>query len=93
MELEKEARKNANSYESVDYNLAFNGHDIEEAFYDGFIAGAKWKNNKSNLECLKRLSLITELKLSDIDAPIFTHSNEFKNHFNYIISKIKEILK
>jgi hypothetical protein len=35
---------------------------------------------------------INDILLSDIDAPIFTHTKEFENHFNYIKSKFIEIL-
>lgn len=32
---------------------------------------------------------INKFNLSDIDAPIFTHSKEFKEHFNYIMNELK----
>ena len=48
--------------------------------------------NKSHGECMKRMVDAVDIKLSDIDAPIFTHSKEFKDHFIYVISKIKDVL-
>lgn len=57
---------------------------VENAYRSGY--------NKSHSEYFKRMFLITELKLSDIDTPVFTHSKEFRDHFDYIMSKIKEIL-
>jgi hypothetical protein len=37
-------------------------------------------------------SLIQNIYLSDIDAPVFTHSPQFKEHFDYIKSKFIEIV-
>ena len=41
--------------------------------------------NKAHSEHVKRITNIVELKLSDIDSPVFT-----QEHFDYIMSKIKE---
>lgn len=57
---------------------------IENGYRNGY--------NKAHSEHVKCMSSIIELKVSDIDAPIFTHSNEFKTHFDYIMSKINELL-
>lgn len=46
--------------------------------------------NKAHSEHVKRITNIVELKPSDIDSPVFTHTKEFREHFDYIMSKIKE---
>lgn len=46
--------------------------------------------NKAYSEHVKCITNIMELKLSDIDSPAFTHTKEFREHFDYIMSKIKE---
>lgn len=46
--------------------------------------------NKAHSEHVKRITNIVELKLSDIDSPVFTHTKEFREHFDYIMSKIKK---
>lgn len=48
--LEQAAKINAKSYDFVDHNIAYNGHDIEESFSDGFIEGAKWQSKWINFE-------------------------------------------
>lgn len=46
--------------------------------------------NKAHSEHVKCIANIVEIKLSDIDSPVFTHTKEFREHFDYIMSKIKE---
>lgn len=36
------------------------------------------------------MSDIVNMNLSDIDFPVFTHTKEFRNHFDFIMMKIKE---
>lgn len=46
--------------------------------------------NKAHSEHVKCITNIMKLKPSDIDSPIFTHTKEFRVHFDYIMSRIKE---
>jgi hypothetical protein len=39
------------------------------------------------------IALIKNILLSDIDAPVFTHSPQFKKHFDYIKKKFLEIIE
>lgn len=48
--------------------------------------------NKAHSECVKRMSNIVDMKLSDIDSPIFTHTKEFREHFDYIMSEVKKVM-
>lgn len=38
------------------------------------------------------LSILQQINISDIDAPVFTHSDKFLAHFNYIKEKFIEII-
>ena len=31
------------------------------------------------------------MNLSDIDSPVFTHTKEFREHFDYIMSEVKKL--
>ncbi len=48
--------------------------------------------NKAHSEHVKCMTNIIELNLSDIDSPVFTHTKEFREHFDYIMSKVKNLL-
>lgn len=48
--------------------------------------------NKAHSEHVKCMADIININLSDIDSPVFTHTKEFRAHFDYIISKVKNII-
>lgn len=39
------------------------------------------------------LQRIKDFSLSDVDAPVFTHTKEFRAHFSYIKGKLMDIIK
>ncbi|WP_042370274.1 hypothetical protein [Bacteroides neonati] len=47
---------------------------------------------KAHSEHIKCMGNIVELNLSNIDSPVFTHTKEFREHFDYIMSKVKNLL-
>lgn len=57
--------------------------------YQGYRVVA-WLDESGACDAADRVQAIN---LSDIDAPIFTHTKEFAAHFSYIKGKIIEILK
>ena len=47
--------------------------------------------NKAHSEHVKCMSDIVNMNLSDIDSPVFTHTKEFREHFDYIMSEVKKL--
>ena len=47
--------------------------------------------NKAHSEHVKFMSDIVNMNLSDIDSPVFTHTKEFREHFDYIMSEVKKL--
>lgn len=46
--------------------------------------------NKAHSEHVKCMGDIVNMNLSDMDSPVFTHTKEFRELFDYIMMKIKE---
>ncbi len=68
--VEEAGKINAKNYDNVDYNIAFNGHEVEKAFYDGFISGAEWKSKQSPW-----ISVQNESIPHDVDVILFCKRN------------------
>ena len=60
--------------------------DVRRLVMDAYRIGY----NKAHSEHVKCMSDIVNMNLSDIDFPVFTHTKEFRNHFDFIMMKIKE---
>jgi tryptophanase len=66
--------------------MTINNLDMKKKTVRGLVMSAYRSGyNKAHSEHVKRITNIVELKLSDIDSPVFT-----QEHFDYIMSKIKE---
>ena len=61
--------------------------DVRRLVMDAYRSGY----NKAHSEHVKCMSDIVNMNLSDIDSPVFTHTKEFREHFDYIISEVKKL--
>ena len=61
--------------------------DVRRLVMDAYRSGY----NKAHSEHVKCMSDIVNMNLSDIDSPVFTHTKEFRQHFDYIMSEVKKL--
>ena len=61
--------------------------DVRRLVMDAYRSGY----NKAHSEHVKCMSDIVNMNLSDIDSPVFTHTKEFREHFDYIMSEVKKL--
>ena len=61
--------------------------DVRRLVMDAYRSGY----NKARSEHVKCMSDIVNMNLSDIDSPVFTHTKEFREHFDYIMSEVKKL--
>ena len=61
--------------------------DVRRLVMDAYRSGY----NKAQSEHVKCMSDIVNMNLSDIDSPVFTHTKEFREHFDYIMSEVKKL--
>ena len=61
--------------------------DVRRLVMDAYTSGY----NKAHSEHVKCMSDIVNMNLSDIDSPVFTHTKEFREHFDYIMSEVKKL--
>ena len=61
--------------------------DVRRLVMDAYRSGY----NKAHSEHVKCMSDIVNMNLSDIDSPEFTHTKEFREHFDYIMSEVKKL--
>ena len=61
--------------------------DVRMLVMDAYRSGY----NKAHSEHVKCMSDIVNMNLSDIDSPVFTHTKEFREHFDYIMSEVKKL--
>ena len=61
--------------------------DVRRLVMDAYRSGC----NKAHSEHVKCMSDIVNMNLSDIDSPVFTHTKEFREHFDYIMSEVKKL--
>ena len=61
--------------------------DVRRLVMDAYRSGY----NKGHSEHVKCMSDIVNMNLSDIDSPVFTHTKEFREHFDYIMSEVKKL--
>ena len=61
--------------------------DVRRLDMDAYRSGY----NKAHSEHVKCMSDIVNMNLSDIDSPVFTHTKEFREHFDYIMSEVKKL--
>ena len=61
--------------------------DVRRLVMDSYRSGY----NKAHSEHVKCMSDIVNMNLSDIDSPVFTHTKEFREHFDYIMSAVKKL--
>ena len=61
--------------------------DVRRLGMDAYRSGY----NKAHSEHVKCMSDIVNMNLSDIDSPVFTHTKEFREHFDYIMSEVKKL--
>ncbi len=61
--------------------------DVRRLVMDAYRSGY----NKAHTEHVKCMSDIVNMNLSDIDSPVFTHTKEFREHFDYIMSEVKKL--
>ena len=61
--------------------------DVRRLVMDAYRSGY----NKAHSEHVMCMSDIVNMNLSDIDSPVFTHTKEFREHFDYIMSEVKKL--
>ena len=61
--------------------------DVRRLVMDAYRIGY----NNTHSEHVKCMSDIVNMNLSDIDSPVFTHTKEFREHFDYIMSEVKKL--
>ena len=61
--------------------------DVRRLVMDAYRIGY----NKAHSEHVKCMSDIVNMNLSDIDSPVFTHTKEFSELFDYIMSEVKKL--
>ena len=61
--------------------------DVRRLVMDAYRSGY----NKAHSEHVKCMSDIVNMNLSEIDSPVFTHTKEFREHFDYIMSEVKKL--
>ena len=61
--------------------------DVRRLVMDAYRSGY----NKAHSEHVKCMSDIVNMNLSDIDSPVFTHTKEFREHYDYIKSEVKKL--
>ena len=61
--------------------------DVRRLVMDAYRSGY----NKAHSEHVKCMSDIVNMNLSAIDSPVFTHTKEFREHFDYIMSEVKKL--
>ena len=61
--------------------------DVRRLVMDAYRSGY----NKAHSEHVKCMSDIVNMNLYDIDSPVFTHTKEFREHFDYIMSEVKKL--
>ena len=61
--------------------------DVRRLVMDAYRSGY----NKAHSEHVKCMSDIVNMNLSDIDSPVFNHTKEFREHFDYIMSEVKKL--
>ena len=61
--------------------------DVRRLVMDAYRSGY----NKAHSEHVKCMSDIVNMNLSDIDSPVFTHTKESREHFDYIMSEVKKL--
>ena len=66
---------------------SIDGMDVRRLVMDAYRSGY----NKAHSEHVKCMSDIVNMNLSDIDSPVFTHTKEFREHFDYIMSEVKKL--
>lgn len=65
-------------------------HLPDYEWYDESGTAAVREEDAASKEVIER---IKDLQLSDIDAPVFTHTKEFRAHFSYIKGKLMDIIR
>ena len=88
--IEEAAKISAKSYDGIDYNIAFNGHDIEESFYDGFIEGAKWQAKKSPWISVEDRLPDTDSGQSLYEVLVQTRDHRYKVEVNVYVERMAE---
>ena len=61
--------------------------DVRRLVMDAYRSGY----NKAHSEHVKCMSDIVNMNLSTYDSPVFTHTKEFREHFDYIMSEVKKL--
>lgn len=62
--------------------------DVRRLVMDAYRIGY----NKAHSEHVKCMSDIVNMNLSDIDFPVFTHTKEFREYFDYVMSEVKKLI-